>query len=107
MAAYLQALFSARAGHYRVIAFIVTDVPITEKSTPVSREKAETWLSEGGDVLPAPVAEQSLPEGCKVTALIYQFRQPGQSEQAVQLLHGALPARQHLERAMLWRLLAR
>jgi hypothetical protein len=107
LAAYLQALFSARAGHYRVIAFVVTDVPIAEKSAPVSREKAEAWLSEGGDVLPAPVADQALLEGTKVTALIYQFRQPGQGEQAVQLTNEALPAREHLERAMLWSLLAR
>jgi hypothetical protein len=107
LAAYLQALFSAREGHYRVIAFIVTDVPIAAKSAPVSRAQAEDWLSEGGNALPEPVAAQPLSPGAKVTALVYQFRQPGQNEQAMQLLHDALPARQHLEKAMLWGLLAR
>jgi hypothetical protein len=107
LAAYLQALFGARAGHYRLIVFVVTDVPIAAKSAPVSEAKAQAWLNEGGDALPAPVASQALPEGAKVTALVYQFRQPGQNEQAVQLLRDALPARIHLEKALLWSLLAR
>ena len=52
LAAYLQALFSAREGQYRVIVFIVTDVPIAAKSAPASREEAEDWLSEGATCCP-------------------------------------------------------
>ena len=58
-------------------------------------------------MLPAPVAAQPLSQASKVTALIYQFRQPGEGADTVQLMHDALPARQHLEKAMLWSLLAR
>jgi hypothetical protein len=105
--AYLQALFAATPGYYRIIAFIVTDVPIAEKSAPVSREVAGKWLSEGANKLPGDVGQQGVTPAFAVAALVYQFEQPGRGKQAILLVEEALPGREHLEQAQLWTRLVR
>lgn len=107
LAAYIRALFAATPGYYRVIVFAVTDQPIVASGEPASSEEASGWLAKGSDVPPESIMDVPMTDAYHVTALIYQFRQPGQGEEVVQLIADALPGRLHLEAAQLWNLLAR
>jgi hypothetical protein len=100
--AYLQALFAATPGYYRIIAFIVTDVPFTSSGTPVGREKAGEWLTQGANKLPASVSDQPVMKAHAVTAYIYEFEQPGHGQQAVLLINQGPQGQEHLQKAQLW-----
>lgn len=75
LSAYLVALFKApRAGHYRIIVFIVTPHPFTQSNVTITAAEAQAWISTGTNKLPEEVAKQdySLRHDC--TALIYEFK---------------------------------
>jgi hypothetical protein len=99
--AYLQALFTAPSGHYRIIVFVVSSQPLAQSEAEVSRSEALAWLHEGLNRLPDSIAGAAYTDRHVVTALIYEFEQPGRQE-AVLVLPGNLTGRAHLERAMLW-----
>ena len=101
LGAYLRALFTAPAGYYRIIVFVVSSQPFAQAAEPVSRDDALAWLHEGLNRLPEGIAEASYTERHDVTALIYQFEQPGRQE-ALLVLQGSPTGREHLERAQLW-----
>jgi hypothetical protein len=51
--AYIEALFSANPGHFRVVVFIVTSEPFAEDTnTQVTRDEALKWLVRGSNKLP-------------------------------------------------------
>jgi hypothetical protein len=101
LGAYLQALFTAPSGHYRIIVFVVSSVPFAQSEAEVSRSEALAWLHEGLNRLPASIAGSAYTDRHAVTALIYEFEQPGRQD-AVLVLPGNLTGRTHLERALLW-----
>ena len=49
---YLQALFTANPGYYRVIVFVVTDQPFAAGKNSVSSDEATSWLADGFNDLP-------------------------------------------------------
>jgi hypothetical protein len=106
LGAYLRALFTAPAGYYRIIVFVVTSQPFAQSAERVSRDDALAWLHEGLNRLPDSIAAARYTERHAVTALIYQFEQPGRQE-AQLVLQGSPSGREHLERAMLWGALSR
>lgn len=69
----IESVFVPRQGYFRVIVFIVTDLPITESSTPTTETVASNWTSAGADSLPVQVASTPVSQGIKVTAFIYEF----------------------------------
>jgi len=101
LGAYLRALFTAPAGYYRIIVFVVSSQPFAQSAERVSRSDALAWLHEGLNQLPDSVGGAAYSERHAVTALIYQFEQPGRQE-ALLVLQGSPSAREHLERAKLW-----
>ncbi len=101
--AYLQALFAAPSGQYRIIVFVVSSEPFAQAGE-VTRSEALAWLHEGLNRLPDGIADSSYTDRHAVTALIYEFEQPGRQD-AVLVLPGHLTGRTHLERAMLWQAL--
>jgi hypothetical protein len=70
---FLKALLRAPIGNYRVIAFIVTDIPWQQNGVQPTGEQAQQWLSTGLDKLPAAVRDMSYAAGYQSTALVYQF----------------------------------
>lgn len=98
---YLRALFSANPGYYRVIVFIVTDVPFTEASRRVSETEAAGWLEGGLNQLPPEIAGLLYHSGVVSTALIYEFhKDQGKDPQLNEPSH--LGAREHLVHSGIW-----
>jgi hypothetical protein len=70
---YITALFSAPSGHYRVIVFVVTDVPFAGSAEKLGDVEAMKWVSGGLNVLPESIAKSANTTSMDCTALIYEF----------------------------------
>ena len=102
LSTYLNALFTANPGFYRLIVFIVTPHPFSQKKAEVSRDEAMDWLADGLNRLPTSIGDRELTNQYSCTALIYEFEQPEPKKPAALKRPGRLPGRTHLERAQLW-----
>jgi hypothetical protein len=92
---FLQGLFFVDPGHYRVIVFVLQDVPFSQSAENVTAEQAHAWLTSGLNVLPPQIAQRPF-NGGHVTVLIYEFASDGSK---VQVVTSQLTGKQHLERA--------
>jgi hypothetical protein len=92
---FLRGLFFAAPGYYRVIVFILQDLPFTQSSKEVSGEDAKVWLREGANVLPRQIADRPFGNGT-CTALIYEFVSDGA---AAKMVESSVTGKQHLEKA--------
>jgi hypothetical protein len=98
---WARALFNARPGFYRVIVFIVTDVPFSESSEKVPSKVAGQWLKEGTNVLPAETAQAPLTPKTVCTALIYEFKR--EMDHDPSFVDGSVSdARTQLKNAGIW-----
>lgn len=93
---YLQALFLAPPGYYRVIVFIVSATPFTATGKPVSADQATAWLEQGANVLPAPIGALPYSAAYACTAMVYEFEKRDTQSNPVELHPGRLTARVHL-----------
>ena len=106
LASYLQALFTAQEGHFRIIAFIVTAAPFMQNpNVAVSREEAMEWLSVGSQMLPASIGNLPYSERHYCVALIYEFEQPTRNHEATFKMLSALSGIEHLKKARIWEVL--
>ncbi len=106
LASYLQALFTAQEGHFRIIAFIVTSAPFAQNpNVVVEREDAMEWLSTGAQTLPASIGGLPYSERHHCVALIYEFEQPTRNHDASFKMLSALSGIEHLKKAQLWEML--
>jgi hypothetical protein len=101
---YLRALFTAPPGHYRILVFTVTPVPVTQSSASVSSGEAGEWLRSGSDILPEKVGNQEFNWNYHCTVLIYEFEH-GSARSKAALRYPGLPATSHLTGAGLTALL--
>jgi outer membrane protein OmpA-like peptidoglycan-associated protein len=98
VSSYLARLFTANPGYYRLIVFVVTDVPFAQTSAKISDYEAIKWLSEGLNVLPQEIRTKPYDETVDCTALIYEFeRQPDKNPSI--LLPSRLDAGTHLTKS--------
>ena len=102
--AYIRALFTANPAFYRVIVFIVTEVPFTQKPGDVSPSQARIWTTQGGNILPQEIANELYTPRLACTALIYEFKRD-QGEDPKMLLPSHLDAHTHLIKSGLWQAL--
>ena len=102
---YLAALFNARAGHFRVIAFVVTPLAFSQSDAAVSREEATLWFGRGANKLPPELAAKEFTAQHYCTALIYEFSKAGPGTEAALKVPGTLPAREQLVKANVWQAL--
>ncbi|HET9166971.1 MAG TPA: hypothetical protein VFP11_13315 [Candidatus Angelobacter sp.] len=99
---YLRALFTANSGHYRVIVFILSDVPFSQAKETVTSEQAGGWLRAGMNTLPASIGAKSYSSRHDCTVLIYEFdKEEGKAPQID--MSSALGARAHLQGSGVWR----
>lgn len=96
---YLRALFTANPGHYRIIVFIVTDVPVTQSSERLTVDEAIAWLRGGQQGLPPEIAQLPWTPATTCTALIYEFIREQQNPQPRVVVPGALGGMTHLKLA--------
>ena len=96
---FLEGLFYVDPGHYRVIVFVLQDIPFSQSSTNVTADEARAWLISGANVLPPDIA------GSPVwwrqwrqlhRASTYEFASDGTK---VHLVQSRLTGKDHLEEA--------
>ncbi|MGB7922125.1 MAG: hypothetical protein WCF57_02650 [Pyrinomonadaceae bacterium] len=88
------------AGHYRVIAFIVTDKLFTATGEAATVETAERLSREGGTALPPSMGNQPFGDQYTCTALIYEFEKaPGADTKAEFKASSSIMADMHLRKA--------
>ena len=97
LSTYLKALFLGDPGHYRVIVFVVSDVPIVPASKPPSQQEVQDWETTGGDRLPSKLAELPYTTAHKTVALIYEFERRTRSEQASLKINSEVGPETHLD----------
>ena len=92
---FLRGLFFVDPGRYRVIVFVLQDLPFSQSSQSITGEGARAWLSGGANVLPPETAERAF-DGAHCTVLVYEFASDGIS---VHVVASHLTGKQHLEKA--------
>ena len=95
---YLKALFIPTVGHFRVIAFAVTDQPITTYRPAPEEAEARVWLQQGANELDPDVGALPYGRGYHCTALIYEFKQAAELTGTLNV-SGALDATTHLTKS--------
>jgi hypothetical protein len=102
-AQFLRGLFYVDPGRYRVIVFILQDVPFRQSTEqPITGQQARAWLRTGANVLPRELAERGYKGDC--TVLVYEFASDGT---AVRVVESRLTGLQHLEKSGVLATLAR
>lgn len=101
---YLSSLFFPRKGHFRVIAFAVTDKPFKQTTQRLGRQRALDLVSMGNHNN-SWFAQKELNDAFSVTALIYEYELSENSVEAYLLRSSDLPGRVHLERSRIWEFL--
>lgn len=92
---FLHGLFFVDPGHYRVIVFVLQDLPFSQSADTIAATQAQAWLVSGANILPPVIA--AIPfGGGHVTVLIYEFASDGTK---VQVVTSQLTGKQHLEKA--------
>jgi len=98
---YIRALFKAKPGYYRCIAFLVSNEIIYSDSRAPSRDSVYNWLHRGANKLPRGLKKINIDQEYDITALIYEFRRLGNSSQAQLQIPSAFQGRTHLEKSCL------
>jgi len=91
----LRGLFFVDPGRYRVIVFVLQDLPFSQVPQPVTGEDARGWLSSGANIMPPEIANRIF-AGAHCTVLVYEFASNGV---AVRVVGSNLTGKQHLEKA--------
>jgi len=104
---YLRSLFSANAGYYRIIVFIITPHPFSQSEVRLSSGEIEAWLRGGLNVLPSSIGERVYTNEYNTTALIYEFEQSEVGAEPNLIVPGRLTAQTHLKKSELWNSLER
>ena len=95
--AYLRALFEAPVGHYRVIVFVVTPHPFSQRKAEISASEAWALVTQGADTLPEAIGKREYSSKYKCTALIYEFKGTGHKAKFVR--PSEIPSQMHLQNA--------
>jgi len=96
LADYLQALFIAPPGYFRLIVFVVSPVPFSATGKPVSADEANAWLQHGANLLPPEIGQRQYSNDYACTALIYEFEKRDTNTHPLERHPGRLSAETHL-----------
>lgn len=99
---YIKSLFSSNPGFYRVIVFMVTDIPFNTTKNVPSKEDATDWLYNGLNILPDEIGSTTLNQSYSCSVLIYEFKSPESGESAFLMSPSLHTGREHLIKANLW-----
>ncbi len=104
---YIKALFTAKPGRYRVIAFVITDQPVTPSDKSLTRDEAKVMVSAGAGGLPPAIGDREFSNNHNCTALVYEFEQTAENYPVIFKLPSQLTGRTHLEKSKILTALAR
>jgi hypothetical protein len=102
LSGFLRGLFFVEPGHYRIIVFILSDLPFSQSSGTVTRDEARDWLKKGTNTLPRETAKGPF-DGMHCTVLVSEFASNGRAVRVVE--SSSLTGKQHLTKAGLLSLL--
>lgn len=92
---FFRGLFYVDRGRYRIIVFVLQDLPFVQSQSGIAGSEARAWLREGANMLPKDMANRPFGDGnCSV--LIYEFASDGTAVRAVE---SRLTGKQHLEKS--------
>ena len=91
--------FSAPEGYFRVLAFIVTDVPFGLSDNSVTSGDTLSWLRSGFNKLPEEVAAKPRTPSTQCIALIYEFKGQGFDRKVEPLVPGRFDGYYHLTKS--------
>ncbi|MES9969030.1 MAG: hypothetical protein ABW092_03290 [Candidatus Thiodiazotropha sp.] len=94
-AEYIRSLFFAPTGHYRFIAFVVTDKPYVASPDVLSETTALNRLQGGATGLPVGFHQIPFSSSHRIDALIYEFRKTGDADVKT-LVPGRIPPDSHM-----------
>jgi len=97
LGSYLNALFTAQPGYYRVIVFVVTSQAFPQRDVKVTSEQSRAWVSSGLNKLPEKIGNQEYSTAYSCTALIYEFKQTGKHADLVD--PSQITGKTHLDKA--------
>lgn len=103
---FVQALFRAPVGRYRVIAIVVTDAPRDRASPTITAGRMDSMLRCGKNQLPAAIRKLPFTEMVRADALVYEFTK-AERDPAKWVESGPPDALTHLEKAGIMRALAK
>ena len=98
-AEYFRALIKGTSGHFRVLAFAVTDKPFTRSGKEVAASQAAKLSAKGSNSLPSDMRQQEYTENFQCSAFVYEFLQSN-SGQAKFVVNSGLLASQHLQKIL-------
>lgn len=107
---YLNDLFYAEQGTYRIIVFVVTTESFTFSKKSVSAKNAQSWVSDGNVSLPKKLANNIFTEQHQVFALVYEFdksRDKSVKENINLRVPGKHQTRTHLENTGIWKIMTK
>lgn len=81
---------------------MVTDVPITMQSQGVDRDIAVSWVEGGAHIMPPLLRNMPFTKNYSVTALIYEYELPENSDKAKLNKPSKHSGREHLVKSKLW-----
>lgn len=97
---FLNALFFAPRGNYRVLMFVVTERNLGgPPAAPLTAEDVMQISTEGDIVLPTATRDAEFSANHKVYALIYEFQKESNEADPEQIVPGQFRASDHLEDA--------
>ena len=96
---YIKALFTARAGYYRVIVIVVSVRNLRQVPTKPTENEALGWSKSGAQKFPSNIPFDS---ECSGTALIYEFEKADYDKDAKLVVPGRLEGKIHLQKARIW-----
>jgi hypothetical protein len=99
---FLKALAKAPPGHYRIMAFVVTDTPFAPSAAKPTEGEARQWLAAGLNRLPTAIGQLPYDDDYRTTALVYEFKRSSKNDPAMFVATSAQSGRSHLEKARIW-----
>lgn len=96
--AYLERLFLAHPGRYRLLVFVFTDAPFSFKAETLSKQDGRKLLFGGSTGLPDDVAARRTSPNTQCVALIYEFKKDGEQDEAQFVAAETVGAKIQLER---------
>jgi len=92
---YLKALVVGEEANFRVLVFMITDIPLTQSDKITEMTEAKSWLKKGMNALPDDLAEFEFTSSHKVNLLLYEFTQH-ESAKAELLKESRIDVEDHL-----------
>jgi len=104
---YLNSLFFTQTGYFRVIVFVITDIPIVQSKKSLGRKDAVLLVSDGSHILPPSLRNRLFTNNHSITALIYEYKLQENSDKATLIKPSEHTGREHLVKSNLWNTLVK